>query len=280
LSRNKDRLGGHKPEHADTPTQFNPLNFVAPTEFVELPSKGKWYGENHPLKNKDTVEIRFMTAKDEDILTSQTLLKKGIAIDRLVENIIIDKALDPKSLLVGDKNAILISLRASGFGNIYDAHVNCRECQKRNFVQFDLSKPEFVGGDIPEGLNLIRTEKGSLITEMPFSKFKVEFRFMNGYDETVMAERLFKNNKNPDDIGFVLTEQYKRMILSIEGYDEQHVIDQYVDNMPVIDSRHLKLLLKNITPNVDIKSSLTCNSCEAVQEVDVPFGTDFFWPDL
>ena len=90
------------------------LSFVAPTEFVNLPSQGKFYPPEHPLHNKDVVEIKYMTAKHEDILTSQTLLRKGVAIDRLIENLIIDKSIKLDSLLLGDKNAITIAARKTG----------------------------------------------------------------------------------------------------------------------------------------------------------------------
>jgi hypothetical protein len=136
--------------------------------------------------------------------------------------------------------------------------------------------PTYTGQKIPEELNLIQTENGGLVTEMPFSKFKVEFRFMNGLDETIISKQFLAE----EDSDNLMTEQYKRMILSIEGHTEQDIINQYVDNMPVMDSRHLKLLLRNITPNIEIRSKLTCKSCSAEQEVDVPFGTDFFWPDF
>jgi hypothetical protein len=277
LSRNKDRLSGaHKPQHAEAPTQFNPLNFVAPTEFVELPSEGKWYPESHPLHGEDTIEIKYMTAKDEDILTSHTLLKKGIAIDRLLENVIVDKRIDSNDLLVGDKNAIIIALRASGYGALYDAHVNCTACGTKNYLQFDLSNPTYVGRDTPEGIPFERTERGTIMTKMPFSKFNLEFRFSLGSDENEMSKR-FVNNEKDDNL---MTEQYKRIILSIEGHEEQSVIDQFVDNMPIIDSRHLKLLIKNLTPNVQVRQTLNCRECSHSEEVDVPFGTDFFWPDF
>ena len=88
---------------------------MTPTEFVELPSAGIGYADTHPLHQQDTVEIRFMTAKDEDILSSQTLLKKGIAIDRFVDNILVNKTINSSNLLIGDKNAILIAARVSGY---------------------------------------------------------------------------------------------------------------------------------------------------------------------
>ena len=122
MSRNKDRLGSHSPEPSEAPQQpvekaFDPLSFVAPTEFVELPSKGS-YPEAHPLHGKEVLEIRFMTAKEEDILASETLLKKGIALERMLDSIIIDKSIKAQDLLIGDRNALIIAARVSGYRTI------------------------------------------------------------------------------------------------------------------------------------------------------------------
>ncbi len=109
-----------------------------PTEFVELPSQGKYYPARHPLHNKESVKVRQMTAKEEDILTSRTLLKKGIALDRLLTNIIVDKSIDPQALLVGDRNAIIISTRVSGYGSEYSTKVSCPSCGTAQPYVFDL----------------------------------------------------------------------------------------------------------------------------------------------
>ena len=106
--RNSGRTGRKKTNESPTPAAtttpaLDPLHFVAPTEFVELPSKGMGYPEGHALFENDVIEIRFMTAKDEDILTSATLLKKGVAIDRFLQNVIIDKSINVNDLLIGDK---------------------------------------------------------------------------------------------------------------------------------------------------------------------------------
>ena len=118
------------------PTQFN---WSVPTEFVELPSKGKFYTPGHPAHNVEAIEIKYMTAKDEDILSSQALLKKGLAIDRLLENIIVVD-IDPRELLVCDRNAIMIAARISSYGQEYNASTFCVGCN--DFVQhkFDLTK--------------------------------------------------------------------------------------------------------------------------------------------
>ena len=104
MSRNKGRTKSTSPAPAQAvkaaPTQTTGLSYVTPTEFVELPSRGQFYSADHPLHNQETVELRFMTAKDEDILTSQALLKNGLAIDRLVSNLIVDKNINPDDLLI------------------------------------------------------------------------------------------------------------------------------------------------------------------------------------
>lgn len=278
MSRNKNRLEGHRPEHTETPMQFNPLNFVTPTEFVELPSQGREYPEGHPLHNEETIEIKFMTAKDEDILTSQPLLKKGIAIDRFLENIVLDKNIDLNTLLVGDKNAILISARGSGFGFDYEAIVTCMNCGTTNMVTFDLRNPQIVGV-VSEDQDIVKRVKASIYsTDMPLSKFTVQFRLMNNSDEKFLAQEIKKGSEDREQN--LLTGQFKRIIQSIEGHEDQKIIDQYVENMPTVDSRHFKLCIKAVTPNVEIQETMTCKKCEQSKEVDVPFGTSFFWPDL
>ena len=277
MSRNKNRLGGHKPESADAPPQFNPLNFVAPTEFVELPSKGLHYPESHPLHLKETVEIKYMTAKDEDILTSQTLLRKGLALERFLQNIILDKSIDINSLLIGDKNAILVSARGSGYGYDYETVLKCPQCSKETGLSFDLRSPK-ITGELIEDQNLVtQVSHGVFQIEMPLTKFAVNFRLMNGEDEVILTEVV--KNLDQEKEENLMVNQYKRLILSIEGHEEQDIINQYVDNMPVIDSHHLKMCLKSVTPNIEIKETFKCRNCEYTQEVDVAFGTDFFWPN-
>jgi len=277
LSRNKNRLTGHQPEKTEAPT-FNPLNFVTPTEFVILPSEGKHYPEDHPLHNQETIEIRFMTAKDEDILTSEALLKKGIAIDRFLENIVVDKSINLDTLLIGDKNAILIAARGSGFGFDYEAKVTCTNCGTSNLVMFDLGNPTIVGNAGAKEEIIKQVSAGLFSTTMPLSNFVLNYRLMNNSDEKSLAKEIKKSPEDREEN--LLTGQFKRIIQSIEGHEDQSIIDQYVENMPTVDSRHFKMCIKAATPNVEIKETMTCKKCGESKEVDVPFGTSFFWPDV
>ena len=115
MRNNDERTGAVQQTDSPAPAQTqkglsNNLSFVAPTEFVEIPSRGKFYPQGHPLHGKQTVEIKHMTAKEEDILTSQTLLKKGVALDRFLQSVMLDKSIDISTLLVGDKNALIVKM--------------------------------------------------------------------------------------------------------------------------------------------------------------------------
>jgi len=282
MSRNKDRLGGHTPEPAEAPQQpvekaFDPLSFVAPTEFVELPSKGN-YPETHPLHGKDVLEMRFMTAKEEDILSSQTLLKKGVAIERMLDSLIIDKNIKAKDLLVGDRNALIIAARISGYGANYKTQVACPSCGTRSEFDFDLTDRVIYESQESEELNLKKLSNGNFTTKMPFSKFNIEFKLLDGKDEQLLT-KLAADKKKRKMAETMLTDQFKVMIVSIEGHKDKSVITQYVDNMPTLDSTQLKACYKVASPDVKITKFFECNSCGYTQEMEVPFNTDFFWPN-
>ncbi len=278
MGRNTDRLGiDNKPEHADVPPQISPLNFVAPTEIVDLPSKGIGYPDAHPLNGKDFIEIKYMTAKDEDTLANKSLLKKGIALERVLENIIVNAEIDPLSLLVCDRNAILIKARATAYGANYDAIVSCPKCATKNMLTFDLMSPKTDGGLTEDGRKVVEyVGDGLFSTKMPGTKFTIKFRLANGEDENRIMEMAVSGK----DVDLGAVEQYKKMIKSVEEYDETIVIDSYVDNMIITDATHLKMCLKHCTTTIRITETLTCKNCSNEQEVDVPFGTDFFWPNL
>jgi len=282
MSRNKDRLGGHTPEPAEAPQQpvektFDPLSFVAPTEFVELPSKGN-YPEEHPLHGKEVLEMRFMTAKEEDILSSQTLLKKGLAIERMLDSLIIDKNIKAADLLVGDRNALIIAARISGYGANYKTQVACPSCAARMHFDFDLTNQKIHESKESEELNLKKLPNGNFTTKMPYSKFNIEFKLLDGKDEqflTKLATDKKKRKMNETN----LTDQFKQMVVSIEGHSDKSIISRYVDNMPTLDSTQLKSCYKVASPNIRIAEEFQCNSCGYSQEMEVPFNTDFFWPN-
>jgi len=282
MSRNSSRLGGPEVQHStDTPPMvekaFDPLSFVAPTEFVELPSKGA-YPTDHPAHNMEVLELRYMTAKEEDILSSQTLLKKGLAIERMLDSLIIDPKIKAIDLLVGDRNALIIAARVSGYGRYYQTRVSCPACGAKDELNFDLKDVKIMESSSNEQLGLERLSNGNFQTIAPFSKFKIEFKLLDGRDETFLT-KLMSDKKKKKMLETNMTDQFKIMIVSIEGHNDKTIVNKYVDNMPTLDSRHIKACYKVAAPDVRVTEPFTCGSCAFEQELEVPFNTDFFWPE-
>ncbi len=282
MSRNNEqRTGAHMADSdaaAIASQLLDPLQFVTPTEFVELPSKGKGYPPEHPLHNKEVLEMRFMTAKDEDILTSQTLLKKGLALERMMQNVIVDKNIKPETMLVGDRNAVLIASRISGYGAGYETSIICPACGERGKLMFDLNNRTFNHGEVLEEVDVRESGTGTYIIKLALSKLEVEVRLLTGKDEQWLVQ-VAKGNKKRKLTESSITDQYRLMIVSVNGHSDRKVIDYVVDNLPAIDSRHLRLAYKKLSPNVSVYEDYCCPACGHEQALEVPFNADFFWPD-
>jgi hypothetical protein len=284
LARNNSRRTGAEDENpgakkvSSPPPNMAPLDFSTPTEFVELPSEGRYYPEDHPLCNESVVEIRHMTAKDEDILTSRALLKKGLALDRFLKNILVDKSIDMDSLYVGDKNAILVGARITGYGPSYDTQVTCPICATTDKFSFNLAEPEIYSGGEFGDYDIIENPGGTFTIKAPATKVDVEVRLFTGREEKYLLKTSEekKKRKLPESS---LTDQLNLMIVSINQRTDNVSIKSFVDNMPARDARYLREAYTKIVPNIDLAQSFTCDMCHyETDQMEVPFTTDFFWP--
>ena len=284
MSRNKGRTKATSPAPAQAvqpaPTQTTGLSYVTPTEFVELPSRGQFYSSEHPLHNQETIELRFMTAKDEDILTSQALLKNGLAVDRLVSNLLVNKEINPDDLLIGDKNALLVAARVSGYGADYTVQVSCPSCGTAQAHTFDLTAFENNEGIQPDensDSGVAVTDNGTFTAVLPRTGYTAEFRLFTAQDEKNAMQASVKKTKHKlaDSTS---TDLLKTIIVSVNGVDDKSEINSFIDNMPAQDARHIRACVKVVTPNVDMSQPCECSSCGAVTDVEVPFTAEFFWP--
>ena len=154
------------------------MSYLVPTEFVTLPSEGKFYPTEHPLHGEQTIEIRYMTAKDEDILTSRALLKEGVAIDRLLQNIVVDKNINVNSLLVGDKNALIVAARITGYGSAYETKVTCPSCGTATEYEFELDAGSSTTSldAVLETYGANLTEHNTFVVQLPLTQVMTECR--------------------------------------------------------------------------------------------------------
>ena len=284
MSRNKGRTKATSPAPAQAvkaaPTQTTGLSYVTPTEFVELPSRGQFYSADHPLHNQETIELRFMTAKDEDILTSQALLKNGLAIDRLVSNLIVDKDINPDDLLIGDKNALLLAARVSGYGADYTIQVSCPSCGTSQQHTFDLTAFENNEGIQPDensDSGVAATDNGTFTAVLPRTGYTAEFRLYTAQDEKNNIQTSAKKTKH-NLADSVSTDLLKVLIVSVNGIADRMEVNNFIDIMPAQDARHLRACVQVVTPNVDMTQSCECESCGTVANMEVPFTAEFFWP--
>lgn len=266
-------------------TNQSGLNFVIPTEFVELPSGGRYYADGHPLHNQDTIEIKYMTAKDEDILTSRSLLKKGLAINRFLQNIIVERNIKVEELLIGDKNAILTAARISGYGAAYVTSTTCPACQTTDQYEFDLEQGAITGYhsencDHEKFENRVTDNKdGTFNILLPKSEVTVTVRMMTGADESRLAESMKKKSKS-SVVGHdtSMTDQMRTYIAAVNGSSQTAHIIGFVNAMPASDSRFLRATYQALMPNYDLRQHFVCDTCGYEQDMEVPFTADFFWP--
>ena len=243
-----------------------------PTEVVNLPSKGKLYPKNSPL-SKGEVELKYMTAKEEDILTSINLIRKGIVIDKVIESLIVDRKIKVDDLLIGDKNALMISARILGYGKEYEVRATCGECNETGDLKVDctLLKDIELSDDVKEN-------KFSM--NLPATKVVIEFKLLNSAEERMVDKEVEAMKKIQPDIDYTNSFRFKKMILSIDGDATISVINDFVDNkFLALDSLEFRRHLNKITPGVDMNYEYICSSCDHTQEVVVPLGTGFFWPN-
>ena len=260
------------------------LSFVSPTELVDLPSRGKFYPEGHPLHNQESVEIREMTAKEEDILTSKSLIQKGVVFDKLLQNLIVNSMIGPQQLLIGDKNALLIAARRSGYGEMYETKVNCPSCGANQEISFDLTDattkgpPSLAECSSKLGSAITQTETGTFVVRLPKSEVEVELKLITGADEKKLlaAREMRKKKKLPAN---AITEQLRLCVASVAGTSDRQEVDRFVSNMPARDSRFIRKVMAEITPNIDLTQEFVCGECYHEQDLEVPINPEFFWPD-
>lgn len=251
------------------------FGYEVPVESVPLPSRGVVYAADSPLHGQETVDIRAMTAKEEDILTSRALIKKGTVITHLIQSCLVNKQIDVNEMLVGDRNAIMTALRVTGYGSEYKAEVDCPSCGER-------SKHDFLLTDLPiKRLEAEPMAMGANLFEftLPVTKKVTHFQYLTGKEEqeiTVLMERKKKQGLQVDNL---VTTRLTHSIVAIDGIKDKGKINTFIRNMPARDSLALRKHIDNTEPGLEMKTWMDCIHCMESSEVRLPLGASFFWPD-
>jgi hypothetical protein len=250
--------------------------FDFPTEIIELPSRGLIYPKGHPLE-KGTVEIKHMTAREEDILASQNLIKKGVVLDKLLESVVVEPGLDIGDIFIGDKNAILLATRILGYGPDYEVEITDPFTLEKQKTVIDLSDVKIK--EVDESL-LNRENKYKL--DLPISKKKIEFKLLTHKDELEISQEqqaLTKLRKGKDDISSDVTSRLRYMITSVDGNTDRGFVNKWVKNEFLSrDIKEFRKRISEISPDLDFKFEFTSEITGETEALDIPFGVSFFYP--
>jgi hypothetical protein len=250
-------------------------NFEFPTEVIGLPSEGLLYPEGHPLR-KGTIEIKYMTAKEEDILASQNLIKKGIVLDRLFESVVVEPNVNINDIFIGDKNAILLATRVLGYGKDYEVEITDPFTLEKQTVVIDLAKVE-----TKEVNKSLLNPQNRYTFKLPKSGKEIVFKLLTHGDEqeiTKEIQALEKINKNTSS-AFDVTTRFRYMIQSVDGNEDRGFINKWIQNgFLSLDTQAFRKHVKEITPDMDLKFQFTSEISGETEALDIPFGINFFYP--
>lgn len=245
-----------------------------PTEIVQLPSKGLLYPKDHPLAS-GTIEIKYMTAKEEDILSTESYIKQGIVLDKLCESIIVTKGVKYGDLLVGDKNALLFAARSVGYGPNYETSVQTEDGVE---IPITVNLEELKHKELDE--SLITPHENRFKFELPKSKKVIEFKLLTVQDQKDI-DAILKSYKKlgPGHVASNLTTRLKRMILSVDGDSSPAAIVHAIDTMLAIDSRAFREYLLKVQPDVDLEIDVEDPNTGEFFRSNFTIGVDLFYPD-
>jgi hypothetical protein len=240
--------------------------FKFPTEVIDRPSKGLLYPKDSPLAS-GKLQMKYMTAKEEDILTNQNYIQKGIVIDKLLQSLIVDN-IDYTQLVSGDQNAVMIAARILGYGKDYEFTYGGEK------QAVDLTTLE----DKPFDESLITPHVNEFKYTLPFSKTEITFKILTVGDEDKIREELAGLKKINKDASPELSTRLKYIITSVDQVREPGAIRSFVDNQLLArESKALREYIRKVQPDIDLTVKVTYNGVE--EDVALPINVSFFWPD-
>jgi len=259
-------------------------DYKFPTEIVELPSRGLIYPQDNPLSS-GKIEMKYMTAKEEDILTTQSYIKEGSVLDRLFQSLIVSNGegvpIKYVDLVTGDKNAIMIAARILGYGKDYEVEIEDPYSGNTQKETIDLTQFENKEYD---GSNQIAPHTNEFRFKLPRSQREITFMAMTESKERKVkheSEAINKaNRKLKDTTSRELTTRLKTMILSVDDDREQKTINHFVENeLFAIDSKALRAYINEVVPDIDLTWEFVSEETGEGRDMQLPMDVSFFWPN-
>ena len=240
-----------------------------PTEVIDLPSRGKIYPKTSPLTD-GKIELKYMTTREEDILMSENLIKKGVVIDKLLDSLIVTDGVKSDDLLLGDKNAVLVASRILAYGPEYTVKVlNPNNSEEEVEHTFDLTQCPFK--ELPKDVDY---KGNSFDFTTPVGKNKIKFKLLDGRDEKLVQKDIKQSSKY--GYNTEITTRLRYTITEVDGDSKDETITSFTQNLLARDSAALRNHIQEISPDIDLTSEIEIGG-ESVS-VSIPLTVEFFWP--
>ena len=251
------------------------LGLDIPVDAVPLPSGGRIYPPGHALHAASRVEFRAMTAREEDILMSRAYITKGTVITELIKSCLLNKSVNVNDMVSGDRNALMVAIRVSGYGREYNPVFNCPSCGVQNELHVDLASLD---------IKPLKLEVGSEFAnlfyfDLPMTKKRIGFKFLTGEEEEKILQALEMKKKKGIQNENLITTRLLSSIVEINGVTDRGQIAKFVQFMPARDSLALRKYIDENEPGVDMTVEFMCQSCDHVADIALPMGPTFFWPN-
>ena len=240
-----------------------------PTEVIDLPSEGKVYIKDSPLSS-GKLELKYMTTREEDILMSENLIKKGVVIDKLLDSLIVTKGVKQDDLILGDKNAVLVASRILAYGPEYTAEVtNPNDVDEKVEHTFDLSKCPF-----KELSKEVDYSDNSFDFTTPVGKNELKFKLLTGADEALIEKDIKQSSKF--GVSSDISTRLRYTVTEVDDDSKSATINEFTQNLLARDSVALRGYIRDIAPDIDLTSEVEIGG-ETVS-VSIPLTVEFFWP--
>ncbi len=289
MSRNRSRIQAQKEEELPTPPQIvkedakqdNPfgISFVVPTEIVKLPSGGNFYDANSPVSGISEVEVKSMTAAEEDIMINDSFIQQGIVFDKLINSIMITPGIKSEDLMDCDKVAILMCARRSGYGDIVNFQTDCATCGFSYNMEVSLTNMLEQGSQQQEKKDSdwhYSPDSNTFSFKLPATELEVSIKLLTPSDNNLLEES--KTQKEKLSLPFNETIEFLRMcIVSAQGVTDRTSINKLVEILPAADARKIRLVHNENLPKIKFIEHTTCPNCGKQDEKEVPFSLGWFW---
>jgi hypothetical protein len=253
------------------PETFIDNEFPIITEEVDLPTQGVFYSNG-----KKSVTIKYLTAEEDDVLFSPELIKSGKVLDALLQLAVLDKDLKPEDMIVGDRNAVLIALRKTGLGPMYNpGKMTCPSCKEEYIPSIDLNQLKL------KPLDTLPDAGGEYDYILPTMKLNIKFRLLRGSDENLIEKKANSSVTKAGNykVTKYVTERYRLQIMEVNGNRDKTYIAKLVSHMPMLDSTSLREYIRLVSPGVDLNYHFECEHCGHLYEDEVPLNHKLFYPN-